>query len=71
METYVKEMITGTFLLNGEGIFTGEADILLGEQFAETILNEGLHIDKIYGHSEEGEDALLVSFTYEPNAALF
>lgn len=71
METYVKEMVTGTFLLSGEGVFTGEADILLGEQFVETILNEGLHVEKIYGHTEDGEDGLLVRFTSEPNTVLF
>lgn len=70
MECYVKEELNGMFLITGEGMFTGEEDILLGQQFVETILNEGFHVACQYGKTDDGQDAMLIKFTTEPNSVL-
>ena len=67
MEWYHAPETIGTFLINGSGLFTGEADIELGKLFVESMLNDGFHVTCGYG-DYEGEEAMEVRFTTEPNS---
>lgn len=61
---------SGYMLVQGTGLFIGDADIELGQMFAQTILNEGFHV--VCGYCEyEGQNALEVRFTTEPNTIYF
>ena len=58
---------SGVMIVNGSGLFTGEADIELGKRFAEIVSNEGFYVTIAYGEYE-GEDAMEVRYTTESNA---
>ena len=57
---------SGVMIINGSSVFTGEKDIELGRMFAETLKNEGMYVTVGYGDFE-GEEAMEVRFTTEPN----
>ena len=61
---------SGLMMVNGSGLFTGDADIELGQIFAQNMVNEGFHVTCGYGEYE-GQTALEVRFTTEPNKIYF
>lgn len=65
MQWYNLESRLGFLHVEGEGLFTGK-DIVIGEQFRETLLNEGYSVTTEYGLSEELENAMKIKFTTEP-----
>ena len=40
---------SGLMMVNGSGLFTGDADIELGQIFAQNMVNEGFHVTCGYG----------------------
>lgn len=65
MQWYKSESKLGMLHVEGEGFFTGE-DMIIGEQFRETLLNEGYFVTTEYGISEQLENAMKIRFTTEP-----
>ena len=61
---------SGMMMINGSGLFTGDADIQLGQIFAQNMVNEGFRVTCGYGEYD-GESALEVRFTTDPNAVFF
>lgn len=48
MEWYETKDVLSRSVVNGTGLFTGEQDILVGEEFIQTLLNEGFYVGYRY-----------------------